>query len=124
MSLLVNQYIRAIFRILEEGSIETPAYNNALSIKHTIERLHKTGGLSDTDIKIINLIAQGYSYAEVASIVGMSRKKVSDIFKNSCSKIAFILGGEFTNVGFLNVAYKKYGLDETKVKKFLEKITK
>ena len=72
MSLLVARYIRDIFIILEKGNIESDVYNNALSISNVIDKLFKDNNLSKFDINVLNYVAIGYSYSDVAKILSTS----------------------------------------------------
>lgn len=102
MSLLVARYIRDIFMILEKGNIESDVFNNALSISTVISRLHREGNISDFDLEVLDYVAYGYSYSETSKLLSTSRQSVTTSFKESCCKISFILGGEFTDAGFMN----------------------
>ncbi len=102
MSLLVEEYIRSLFMILEEGKLESDVYSNALSISYLIKKLHGDGNLSQFDVNVLNEIASGYSYSEVAKRLTVSRLKVTTSFKESCNRMSFILGGSFTDAGFID----------------------
>ncbi len=102
MSLLVARYIRDIFIILEKRDIESDVYNNALSISTVISKLHSDGNISDFDLKVLNYIAIGHTYLETSKFLSTSRQRVTASFKESCCKISFILGGDFTDAGFMN----------------------
>ena len=102
MSLLVARYIRDIFLILEKGDIESDVYNNALSVSNVISRLHSDGNISDFDLRVLNYVASGYSYSETSRLLSTSRQRVTTSFKESCCKISFILGGDFTDAGFMD----------------------
>lgn len=107
MSLLVEEYIRQLVVILDDGDIESDSYSNALSIKMVIEKLYKTKNISDFDLRVLELITNGYGYSEIAEMLGVDRKKVTAVFKKLCERIAFILGEEFTNSGFLSRAEER-----------------
>jgi hypothetical protein len=102
MSLLVARYIRDLFIILEGGDIESDVYNNALSISNIIDKLFKGNNISEFDLDVLNYVASGYSYSDVARFMLTSRQRVTTSFKESCNKISFILGGDFTDAGFMD----------------------
>lgn len=104
MSRLVEEYLRELVVILDEGDIESDSYNNALSIKMVIEKLYKAKNITNFDLNVIELISNGYGYSEIAEMLGVDRKKVTAVFKKLCERIAFILGEEFTNSGFMSKA--------------------
>ena len=124
MSLLVEEYIRSLHMILESGKINSDLYNDALSIQLQIERLYRGGMLSDKELKIIVYTSYGYSFAEVGDLVGLDRKTVNRIFKNSCNSIGFLLGGKFTDIGFAHDIASKRMLGDSglrKLNKFLKR---
>ena len=102
MSLLVARYIRDLFIILEGGDIESDVYNNALSISNIIDKLFKNSNISKFDLDVLNYVASGYSYSDVAKFLSTSRQRVTTSFRESCNKISFILGGDFTDAGFMD----------------------
>lgn len=105
MSLIVEEYIRSLYTILDAGHIESDQFNNALSIQTTVARLRKKGNVSEFDVRVLHGIASGFNFSEVATLFCADRKRVAKSFRSSCRKIAFILGNEFTDTGFMyNVA--------------------
>lgn len=108
MSHLVEEYVRNLHTILEKGDIEGDCYNNALSIKNLVEKQFDSGHISQFDVDVLKSISKGFSYFEVAQILNADRKRVADSFKKSCSKVAFLLGGDFTDIGFMYNTASKY----------------
>lgn len=105
MSLIVEEYIKSLYPILDAGNIDSDQFNNALSIQTVIEKLKARGNISEFDVGILHGIASGFNFSELATLFGADRKRVAKSFRNSCRKIAFILGDEFTDTGFMyNVA--------------------
>ena len=101
MSLLVESYLRSLGLILDKGDIESDSYTNALSIQTTIKKLYENHKLSKFDLSVLEKVSIGYGYAEIANLLEVDRKKVAESFRRSCRKVAFILGGDFTNDGFM-----------------------
>jgi predicted metalloprotease with PDZ domain len=108
MSHLVEEYVRNLHTILEKGDIEGECYNNALSIKNLVEKEHNSGRISRFDLDVLGSISRGFSYFEVAQSLNADRKRVADSFKKTCSKVAFLLGGDFTDAGFMYNEASKY----------------
>ena len=101
MSLIVEEYIKSLYSILDKGDIESDQFNNALSIKNTVAMLRERGNVSDFDLRVLHGIASGFNFSEIAILFGADRKRVSKSFRSSCRKLAFILGDEFTDTGFM-----------------------
>lgn len=102
MSLIVEEYIKRLYEIYEKGDIESESFNNALSIVNLIKKLHSENQLSDFDVVTLTGVAGGFSLSEIALMVDADRRKVSNSFKKSCTKLAYILGGRFTDSGFFD----------------------
>jgi DNA-binding CsgD family transcriptional regulator len=107
MSLVVENYIKELYMILAKGDIESETFNNALSIEMAIMKLSKSGNLSRLDIEILRKVAEGFSLNEISNLLNIHRKRVITSFKKSCRKVAYLLGGDFTNDGF----FEKHLLD-------------
>lgn len=120
MSQIVEEYIRQLHFILDEGDIESDQFNNALSIKDTIEKLYKNGQITMFDVQILNGVAGGYNFSDMALILCADRKRISDTFKRTCNKIAYTLGDEFTDIGFMYNVAAKYAIGEKKERELKE----
>lgn len=101
MSKIVEEYVKTLYYILDAGDIESDQFNNALSIQQTIKALFERGNVSEFDVRVLNGIATGFNFSEIATLLIADRKRVSDSFRKTCGKIAFVLGDEFTNTGFM-----------------------
>jgi len=116
MSLLISQYIRDIHRILEQKDIESDEYNNAVLIAKAIEDMDRNNVLTSFEKEVLNYVSQGYSYREIASALGCAGRTVSTRFKTVTDRIAYIMGGEFTDIYLLhkfdddipNIKFKKF----------------
>jgi hypothetical protein len=102
MSYVIGEYIRRFPYIYEEANIQSDEYNNAILIKKCIERLDKNGSLTDFEKMILQGIADGYNYAELSRILNADKQTISDTFEKITDRIAYILGGEFTDASFVN----------------------
>ena len=101
MSKIVEEYIKSLYRILDAGDIESDQFNNALSIQTTIKKLQGRGNLKNFDVQVLNGIASGFNFSEIAILLIADRKRVRNSFRKTCQKIAFVLGDEFTDTGFI-----------------------
>ncbi len=120
MSQIVEEYVKALHMILDDGNIESDQYNNALSIKMTFEKLYKNEQISLFDARVLNGVASGFSFSEIALILVGDRKRVSNSFKTTCSKIAYSLGDEFTDTGFMYRVAARHAVGEKKEKELKE----
>jgi len=101
MSWIVGEYIRQLPYIKERGNIDSDTYNNAIMIEKTLEDLLKNGNITERESDVVWAVSAGYSYSEIARMLGLHRLTVSEIFKSITDRISFILGGELTDGAFL-----------------------
>lgn len=120
MSLLIEEYIKSLNEILERGDVESEQFNNALNIQTTIQKLHKKGSITDFDLQVLNSVASGFNFTEIGVIFMIGRKKISESFKSSCSKIAYVLGHEFTDIGFIYGVASRHAVGEGNKQKLKE----
>ncbi len=120
MSLIVREYIKSLNVILDAGDIESSQYNNALSIKITIEKLYSNNQISSFDLRVLNGIANGFTFSEIALLLIADRRRIANSFKETCSKIAYTLGDEFTDTGFMYRVAARYAIGEKKEKELRE----
>lgn len=120
MSKIVEEYVKTLYYILDAGDIESDQFNNALSIQQTIKALFERGNVSEFDVRVLNGIATGFNFSEIATLLMADRKRVSDSFRKTCGKIAFVLGDEFTNAGFMYRHAARYAIGRQKEKALKE----
>lgn len=120
MSKIVEEYVRSLYGILDKGDIESDQFNNALSIQTTIKRLYKRGNVEEFDVRVLNGIASGFNFSEISTLLMADRKRVSDSFRKSCGKIAFVLGDEFTDTGFMYRTAARYAVGSKRAKELRE----
>jgi len=101
MSWVVGQYIRDMAFLKEITDINSDVYNNALLVEQVVEKLVKENLITEFEKEVLWAIGAGYSYSEAARILGSHRLTISDTFNRLTDRIAFILGGDFTDSGFL-----------------------
>ncbi|KKM93423.1 hypothetical protein LCGC14_1208550 [marine sediment metagenome] len=99
-------------------------YNGLLLVEKKISELLNSKILSKRDVRIMELLSQGNIYSDIADELKMSKNSIKKSFLNSCNKIAFSLGGEFTDYGYMNYMIKKYKLKGKEIKKLEELIIK
>jgi hypothetical protein len=101
----------------ENHDLEDDSYNNLLIVEKKIKELQEKGLLDNNEILVIDYISQGYFYEDIERITGIGRVTVSKIFTEVCGKLAFYLGGEFTDAGTIYSLTEKYHLNDEQVEK-------
>jgi hypothetical protein len=96
-------------------NFENEVYGDLLIIERTIEELRAKGKISDIEYLIIDLIKNSTMPKEMERITGIEKQTIYKIFSNSCGKIAFILGNNFTNEGMIESICQERDLSEEQV---------
>lgn len=115
MAYLVEILIRNRPQIREKHDESSDEYNNLLVLERKIDDLTKSGILTDQELRILNLLSLGYSLGDLHLILKMDRDFVSAKVKKLTNKIAYYLGGEFTDAGYLEYMREKYKLSDEQV---------
>lgn len=102
MSWIIEEYIRQMPFILEDGNIDADDYNNCLLIQKCIRDLQKSDLLSELEKDVLSAVYTGFNYAEISKLLNINRQTVSMTFDRVTNRIAYILGGEFSDASFLD----------------------
>lgn len=121
MSWIIGEYIRQIHYIKERGNINSDSYNNAIIIEKTMDDMVKNNTITQRENDVVWSVSAGYSYSEIARVLGIHRLTVSQIFKDVTDRISFILGGELTDSAFLERIGKIEPLSEEDMEKMFRK---
>lgn len=102
MSWVIEEYIRQMPFILENGNIDADDYNDCLLIQKCITDLQKSDLLSELEKDVLSAVYTGFNYAEISKLLNVNRQTVSMAFDKVTDRIAYILGGEFSDASFLD----------------------
>lgn len=121
MSWIVESLLNNRDRIREDGDIESDEFNDLLIIEKMIKKLQGGGRLSEIDVEILfSPVSSDYKVDERSE----SEKKVFYQKKTKlCQKLAYYLGGYFTDDGYLDYMQKKHKLSDMQIenlKKFMK----
>ena len=122
MSWIVESLLRNKVSIKTKQDIEADDYNDLLVIEKKITELQNEGFLSDVDMYILELVSDGRSLKELEEQIGKSRVTISRAFVQICDRIAYFLGGYFTDDGFLQSMKDNYRLGDEDMDKIKEHI--
>jgi len=102
MSWIIEEYIRQMPFILEEGNINADDYNNCLLIQKCVNELQEKNLLSEIEKDVLSAVYSGFNYVEISKILCVNSRTVSMTFDKVTDRIAYILGGEFSDASFLD----------------------
>jgi hypothetical protein len=117
MAWIVQSLLRNKETIRCRQNIESDEFNDLMVIESKIKELHAVGFLSDIDICIIDLVADGRSLSDLEGNIGKNRVTISRTFIQICDRISYFLGGYFTDDGFLEEMKQNYKLSDEEVDK-------
>lgn len=103
------QYL-LLFReeIKSTGNIESDEFNDLLVVEMKIKELFQKGQITKEELDIM------YYYSEVKVLDRnlRNRKTISKKFNDLCKKLSIILGGVFTDEGYVEYLKVKYSLSK------------
>jgi hypothetical protein len=92
-------------------NLEDDVYNDLLIVERKVKELAQAKMLTKKELIILRKILDGKNIADIEDESGISRITVSKIFSALCDRIGYLLGGEFTDEGFLDYMKDKFKLD-------------
>lgn len=101
--------------IIVESNLDDNDFNNLLIVEKKIEDIYKKGLLASRELEIINAVATGQSLSKLESELDLNRITISKIFSAVCEKIAYTLGGEFTDDGYVSYMKHKHNLSDKQI---------
>lgn len=123
-SWIVETLLRNRLLIKSEGDIESDTFNDVLVIEKKIKDLYGQGLLSNFEIEIIDFVSDGKPFTNSKELLGKDRTTISKDFSIICERIAYFLGGYFTNEGLIEDLTKRLNLNEEQIKRAREFIYK
>jgi hypothetical protein len=95
-------------------------FNDIIILEKKLKDLITRRVISLLEIKVINLFADGNTPKDIASKLKLNRVTVSEIFNRTCEKVAFYLGGTFTDDGFATYMQDKYNLTQVEYERLIK----
>jgi hypothetical protein len=103
-----------------EHDQESDEYNDILLIEMAIRDLTSKGVLTSEDNKIIEFFSEGKTPSDVKTVLKKYRTTIVSKYDSISERIAFYLGGVFTNDGYIDYMVNKYNLSEIQESKIRE----
>ena len=114
MSLLKNK-----LEIQSNQDLDSDEYNDLLVIEKKIADLHDAEIISEQEMLLIKYVEDGKPMANSKAGFGKNRISLTRDFSNLCNKIAFYVGGYFTDDGYAHYMREKYNLTDEQVEKMI-----
>lgn len=116
MSWIVQSLLNKRTEIKSTGDIESDDFNDLLMIEDAVTELHSKGVLTNEDLDIIKFFGDGGMQSEIKEEFDKYRTTIIRKYNAICERIAFFLGGTFTNDGYIDYMVTKYNLSEEQEK--------
>lgn len=123
MSWLVQNLLRDRTKIHTSPDLESDDYNDLIVVEKRIQQLFESGILSEKEMELIEYVSDGKSLSNSKEHFGKHRISTFKQFRNLCNKIAFYLGGYFTDDGYIAYMKEKYDLSDEQVRKMIKYMT-
>jgi len=124
MSWYVKSLILHSSDIRSIGELDSDSYISLLVLENKIKELVRRNLLSSKELEYIINISNTKSITESSKLLCVSRITLSKALNFACKKIAYYLGGDYTNPGYIDYIKSKYNLsieEENKLLKFVLK---
>jgi len=92
-------------------------YNNLLVVEKKISDLVDDGLIAPKELEIVTAMSTNKSLKNICEELNLSRWTISKIFSTTCEKIAYSLGGVFTDDGYIEYMVNKYNLNTKHINK-------
>lgn len=122
MSWIVERLLIDRYKIKTNIPISDDTWDRLIFLEKKITELYNEGLVSDIEISVIKKMEENKSFSHIGIELGISRSTVSKIFRNACNRIAFYLGGYYTDEGFLESMQSNYKLSNEEIQLVYEKI--
>lgn len=100
-------------------NVEKDEYNFLLQLEDRINEMYVDGKLSYVEVRVLQELSIGNTYKEVGQQLEITVTTIRKIFNSTCTKIAFALGGVFTNEGYMEYMIEKHNLTEDEISKMI-----
>ena len=115
MSWIISNLINNRLRIHTKADIESDEFNDLILIEKAVSELKTKGLINEYESDLIeNSTDKGFPM-EFIKTSGKSKYVLSKEYGKVCERLAYYLGGYFTDDGYLSYMQKKYDLDDEKM---------
>lgn len=95
-------------------------YNNLLILEKKLVYIIEKKLLTDKELQILNAVMTNKSLVEIGKVLGITRFTLSKFFNTICDRLAFLLGNEFSDEGYLEHMQESYKLTDEQIEKVKE----
>lgn len=115
MAWYVETLLRNSLEIKARADLNADDYNDLIVLQKKIDGLHNENIISDEEMLLIDYIEDGKPMVNSKRDFGKNRLSVSKDINKLCDKIAFYIGGYFTDDGYIHHMTTTYKLSPEQV---------
>ncbi len=112
MSWIIQSLLRSSVELKSQSDINSDEFNDLMIVESKISNLHADGLLSNEEMSLIKYIEDGKPMVDSKKGFGKNRISLSRDVVTLCNKIAFYIGGYFTDDGYIDYMKNKYNLTD------------
>jgi hypothetical protein len=120
MSWYIQTLLKSSVEIRSKSDIESDEFNDLIVVEDMVSKLYQSNLISDEELRLLDYIKDGKPLVDSKRDFGKNRISVSKDINNLCDKIAFYLGGYFTNDGYIDYIKEKYNLTDKQVDNMID----
>jgi hypothetical protein len=106
--------------IRSTSDIESDDFNDLIVIERKIKELFEDGIISEEELQLIEYVEDGKPLVDSKEAIGKNRISAAKDFNRLCDKIAFYVGGYFTNDGYIDYMKTKHNLNDEQVGRMID----
>jgi len=127
-SLIRDTYENGSALDLEENQFEfydfnSDVYMDLLTVEKKLKELIDNGLISSDELRVLEYILSNRTVSQIERDEDISRPTINKKFADICSRVAFHLGGIFTDEGFIYYLTNKYNLKKEQISKLKNHIS-
>ena len=123
MSWIIQALLRSSVELRSESNINSDEFTDLMLLEKWIKDLHIANIISKEELELIHYVEDGKPMVNSKHDFGKNRISLARDFVNLCNKIAFYVGGYFTNDGYIDYMMVKYNLTDDEVARMVSYMT-
>jgi len=123
MSWFIERLLRNTEKIHGSLDVSSEIRDHLLTLESTISTLIKDSDLTEEELNILERLQGNPTITTMAKDMGLSRFTLVEKIERLVKKLAFILGGIYTDEGYLDYFQIKHKLSDDEIQAVRDKIT-
>lgn len=109
---IINNHITIEANALKTNDFDDSQYQDMIVIDEAIATLQSSGMVTDYELEVLDYVKAGGKFSTKIKTIKGDRGAQAKRYYDVCDRIAFFLGGYYTNDGYLDYMKSKYKLGD------------